>query len=863
MEKPKATENITIGYLTSDLSSTYNCTIWEGIKQVCEQRDVNFLYFSGGRLKAPYESQYPRNKVYELVTEKIIDGLIINSATIFHFVSKSEIKDFYKRFLDIPIVNIAMKVRDIPTVLVDNTKGMRDGLVHLIQDHGYKKIAFIKGAGANIESSIRYNTYKKVLQENGIQEDSNLVETGNFFYDEAQLCVERLFKRNKHIDAIVAANDDMALGALKKAQELGMIVPNELAIMGFDDIEDAKNSSIPLTTVRQPLSEQAKKAAYILIDMIKENKIPKDVSLPTELVIRKSCGCFSESVLNARITIDRQRKNLTAGGMRKNYSQIVNQCDKKKSAIRPFDMNLYKKLLDSFIEFTETDNWPGALSTLDMLLNQETVKENIDIDKWENILSALIKSTLPYIQEDRIILTKAESFWQQVRILIQETSSHSQAYFKMKSELQSANLRKISSELIRNFDLTQLVQTMAQELPHFGIESCYLSLYDKRDEESEYSKLILGYNGKHHEKVPGKGIRFKTKDLLPGTLTSLDRLSNFIIEPLFFQDEQFGFILLKTNPKTVLFEALRQQICSALKGALLVQDIVDKETLLEKLLKDQEKRAKELENAYQALQENQKKMIIIEKMASLGRMTAGIAHEINTPLAAIRATLVELESLVEEYRQSIGDKEVTVDDHREIAGDMSKSIQISQKAAEKIVHFVQSIKSQTRDLSPQEQHIFNAVPVIQDAILLLNHELRKNKCSVNFKSSTENIEIHGSGGRLSQIITNLLTNAIDAYKSKHGGPITIKLFYNSKTIDLTVKDKGTGIKKENLSKIFDPLFSTKRLSEGTGLGLTIVHNIITGDFGGAIEVDSEIDEGTIFTLHFPKPARGAKHGQKI
>ncbi len=242
-------------------------------------------------------------------------------------------------------------------------------------------------------------------------------------------------------------------------------------------------------------------------------------------------------------------------------------------------------------------------------------------------------------------------------------------------------------------------------------------------------------------------------------------------------------------------------------------------------------------------------------MASLGRMTAGIAHEMNTPLAAVRASLVELESLAEEYKQSISDAEVTVDDHKDIAKDMHKSLGIAKKASERVVSFIQSIKSQTMDLSSQDYCIFNAVPVIQDAILLLNYNLRKNKCSVNLKTAHDNVELYGSGGRLSQIITNLLTNAIDAYRGKGGGPITIDLFYNTSGIDLIIKDV--------ISKIFDPMFSTKTLAEGTGLGLTIVHDIITGDFGGSIEVDSKINEGPAFILHFPKPAKRVKNGQKI
>ena len=266
----------------------------------------------------------------------------------------------------------------------------------------------------------------------------------------------------------------------------------------------------------------------------------------------------------------------------------------------------------------------------------------------------------------------------------------------------------------------------------------------------------------------------------------------------------------------------------------------------------------QLKDAYKILRENQQRMLAIEKMASLGRITANIAHEMNTPLAAIKLTLLELESLVSEYMQSIGNKNVTIYNHKEIANDMNKSINIIKKAIDHVISFVKGIKAQTRELTPKDHHLFNIIPTIQDVLLLLNYNLHENNCSVNFKTADDNMKLYGSEGRLAQIITNLLTNAIDAYKWKNGGIITMELTYSKSDIVLTVKDKGCGIKKENLSKIYDPLFTTKGFTTGTGLGLTIVRDIITTDFDGEIDVKSEVDKGTTFTLYFKNTKKSKK-----
>jgi len=176
----------------------------------------------------------------------------------------------------------------------------------------------------------------------------------------------------------------------------------------------------------------------------------------------------------------------------------------------------------------------------------------------------------------------------------------------------------------------------------------------------------------------------------------------------------------------------------------------------------------ELENALTALRSNQEQLLVAEKMASLGRLTAGIAHEMNTPLAAVRSALAEMESLVDEYASSIDDAQVDPEDHKQIAAEMSKTIRLAAKAAKRAAAFVQGIKSHTRDLSPKERQPFDAVTVVDETLLLLTHALRKRGCDARFEHAEGAIPLLGSPGRLAQIVTNLVNNAIDATCAKPG-----------------------------------------------------------------------------------------------
>jgi signal transduction histidine kinase len=241
-------------------------------------------------------------------------------------------------------------------------------------------------------------------------------------------------------------------------------------------------------------------------------------------------------------------------------------------------------------------------------------------------------------------------------------------------------------------------------------------------------------------------------------------------------------------------------------------------------------------------------------MASLGRLTAGIAHEINTPIAALRSALVEIGKLTEEYRASIGDEGVTAEDHGAIASEMMASIRLANSAAERAAGFVKGIKTQTLNMGQVEALRFDAVPVIEEALLLLNHALVRAKCALGFAHSAERIDLLGTPGRLAQVLTNLVTNAIDACAGAAAPTIGIDLSRRGEGVELRVTDNGTGISSENLSKIFDPLFTTKPIGQGTGLGLTIVHDIVVGEFGGKVEVETALGEGSSFILRFPAQA---------
>ena len=145
----------------------------------------------------------------------------------------------------------------------------------------------------------------------------------------------------------------------------------------------------------------------------------------------------------------------------------------------------------------------------------------------------------------------------------------------------------------------------------------------------------------------------------------------------------------------------------------------------------------------QEVEKRQSAERLYERMASLGRLTAGIAHGMNTPVAAVRAALQHLSSLVEEYRSGVGDAALTPADHQEVAREMAVSIKAANSASTRVAEFLRSIRLQTREGAPVEASLFDAVTVVRDTLLLLDHAIRVGECVVEVTSSGDRIELLG------------------------------------------------------------------------------------------------------------------------
>lgn len=260
-----------------------------------------------------------------------------------------------------------------------------------------------------------------------------------------------------------------------------------------------------------------------------------------------------------------------------------------------------------------------------------------------------------------------------------------------------------------------------------------------------------------------------------------------------------------------------------------------------------------LQYAYVKLEQSQANLLRSDRLATLGRLTAGLAHEMNTPLSAVLNSLKLMRDLSEEYRSSIDDPGVLPEDHHEIAAELIAQAKSATEWANKAAAFIRSVKAQGREAGAGPAQRFAIRDVVADARGLVAHRLRATSCRIDLVEEPNGITLDGDPSRFNQVLVNLVTNAIDAYEDRgiDDASIEIRAWQENDSVCVQVRDWAGGIPTSILPHIFDELYTTKGPGRGTGLGLWISRNIVEEALGGTLDVITN-SEGSCFLAQFPQ-----------
>ena len=861
-------EKTVYGLVINQIHHRYQSMMYPGILDATKCRDSSLVCFIAKPLGTKSIQEKRENEIYHLASEKSLDGLIVVNNAIGKDVSQDDQRAFLMGYSPLPVVSISgYPVDGYTTIGLENKKGMQDLVLHLINDHGYKCLAFIKGPEKSFDAHTRYKVFLETLAENGIETQSLHVYEGDFVRSTGSEAVRVLLDERKiRPEVILCANDEMAIGVHRELLSRGLRIPEDIAITGFDNIDEAKIVNPSITTVNHPLYKEGWSGISLLSDILEGKSVPPFTTFPSKLVIRRSCGCRvdAESV-NHRVIPAMPNFYAEKARQSFNYNELTDKLIEtlyrdeiiiaEYCEVFEMDRKIITEVVQCFLNGLAADDI-SIFCSLQNCPSFSNIFPRLGYDFLRVITDRIVYHACSTLKLEDSICHAIDKFSNSVTLHLLDNLAHYHENRVIQARDFSWSMHNVVKALCSTSELSKLREILLQLLPSLELPFVFIGLYSKSQHECNIrEKNTTVYLDYRESGIPGNpvGDVFPALEIVPDKPWKTDNTMTYLVYALATETESLGYVVFghrEAQDKNI-YEALQGHFSSSLSSSMMLETILLQSNEMKSLLRDQEQKANLLEDAYSKLKENKDKIIIAEKMASLGRMTAGFSHEMSTPLATIRSCLMQLEILKTEYLHSIYDGFVSLADHKGIAEDLDRNISLARKASEKLSSFIKDIKSQTRTLSPEDRYEFDALPVLKETIAMLSHRFRQINCAPTLHVPQKPLMLLGYPARFSQVVSNLLINALDACSLNSDSTVRVSICREGRDAVLEVHDNGTGIPDDIQSRIFDPFFTTKPINDGMGLGLSIVHDIITGEFGGTINVESELGKGSTFIAVFP------------
>jgi DNA-binding LacI/PurR family transcriptional regulator/serine phosphatase RsbU (regulator of sigma subunit) len=571
-----------VGLFIQGGAYAYQTGIVFGAHDECEKRNFDFCCFAGGSIAR----SDPRSYAYRIPSAADLDAALLVPGTWGAPLEHPETVELLDRYASIPRCVIGASYQDAPSIRVDNMTGVTAITRHLIEVHGRRRIGFITGHGA--ESLERQAGYERALTEGALDVDPELIHPGNFLPDAGRDAVERWFGHGSaRCDAIVAANDWMALGALDALRARDLKVPKDVALVGFDDIEQASFLSPPLTTIRQPPRLLGKRAVEMIDSLLHGSTERMHWTIPTELEIRQSCGCFGNLTDQRELRISGLPEKTTLADARNALGAVLVGAAGNLANGLPDEWAF--ELLDAFGNDLEGRR-AGAFA--DKLAEcMVRTKPFGPTTSWHYILGRLRDAIIDRLAGNAWL--RAEPLFQNAHILVGEHAARAQGERLMFRERVVLLLDETAADARTAVDVAALENALVRHLPGLGVPSCYVALGGGNT--SSPSEQVMAFDSRRVLPSWRRGGSFRTGELMLRELWPEGRRS-MIVHPLFVRDEALGFCCLEVGPPDgSVYKALGDIIGSALRAIRLSEALVEEATRRERAEKT--RLAQELEIA--------------------------------------------------------------------------------------------------------------------------------------------------------------------------------------------------------------------------------------------------------------------------
>jgi signal transduction histidine kinase len=334
-------------------------------------------------------------------------------------------------------------------------------------------------------------------------------------------------------------------------------------------------------------------------------------------------------------------------------------------------------------------------------------------------------------------------------------------------------------------------------------------------------------------------------------------VASWVGAPMLVHDKAYGVLVVQSYDPTIVYTKTELDLLAFISSHVAVAIArMQADRAIRKTKESLEKQNAALNLALTQLQEAQSELVRQEKLASLGQMVAGVAHEINTPLGICVTATSHLVQELKLTKEELAAGEMTEDSLNTFFDVVDQSLRIMTTNTQRAAALVRSFKQVAVDQSSDNIRHFNLCKYVGEILLSLQPKLKGRPIKVAVDCPAD-LELDSFPGAVSQILTNMVVNSlVHGFERDQPGNIRIRArLEDEDMVAFEYGDDGAGMDAETLDKLFDPFFTTKRGSGGSGLGAHILYNLVTGSLGGSLRVESSPGKGLQYFLRFPRKTR--------
>ena len=560
----------------------YLATILAGIQSAALIRQCHLL-IGWGVARASKTSIYPAWPELSLLSDFVPVGPWNTDGLIVFTPLREEQRSLYLQRLmadGYPVLFIATG-EEGPTISVNNKEGIFQAMAHLAS-HGHRRVAFIAGTPTDQgDSKTRLNAYHAAVTEYGLEADPRLVAWGWHRVDGGHKAMREVLDSQVKATAVLASNDNSAIGAMRAIREAGLKTPGDIAVIGFDDQPDAMAQIPPLASVRVPLAVVGEQALVSMLEHVTQGAPLESIQIPTRLITRQSCGCMPDVISSAVAGVSPRKPVLLdqfQGGVlseQENMQQLANEM----LIVLPSELRfpsgekirlICTTLVEAFFTSLKHNN-SAYFNTafMEAIRDLEDVGGPVSVP-WQEMISVLRREMFRLPLKWGQIKTRslADDLLHQARAAVSESAQRQDCRHKYQRDIAAQALSEFTAKLSAVLNERQVAELINSDLAETGVRHVRVAFFEPEQNDPVAWSVLLNTDGKQSRQ------RFASREFPPLGLYPPGELLNLAVLPLVFQSEALGYVVFDASdlwPCVVI----ARQLAATIKACRLHEQVVE------------------------------------------------------------------------------------------------------------------------------------------------------------------------------------------------------------------------------------------------------------------------------------------------